>query len=137
MCVNIVRSFCALIVATLVTCAPAQAEKRVALVIGNSAYKNTLRLTNPVNDAALVGDMFKKAGFDAVDVKTDLNASEMRRRAMNPQGVTRTGKRVSHRRLLHKRIRPARSYAQMPAAGPFVPAASWDDRRALPLTVAA
>nr|WP_271612107.1 caspase family protein [Bradyrhizobium sp. CCBAU 21362] len=55
------------------------AEKRVALVMGNSAYKNTLRLTNPVNDAALIGDMFKKAGFDAVDVKTDLNASEMRR----------------------------------------------------------
>ncbi|MDA9477449.1 caspase (peptidase) [Bradyrhizobium sp. CCBAU 65884] len=79
MCVNIVRSFCALIVATLVTCASAQAEKRVALVIGNSAYKNTLRLTNPVNDAALIGDMFRKAGFDAVDVKTDLNASEMRR----------------------------------------------------------
>ncbi|MCW1989727.1 UNVERIFIED_ORG: putative caspase-like protein [Bradyrhizobium japonicum] len=48
-------------------------------MIGNSAYKNTLRLTNPVNDAALIGDMFKKAGFDAVDVKTDLNASEMRR----------------------------------------------------------
>ena len=60
-------------------CSPALAEKRVALVIGNSAYKNTLRLTNPVNDAALIGDMFKKAGFDAVDVKTDLNASEMRR----------------------------------------------------------
>ncbi|MCP2211539.1 UNVERIFIED_ORG: putative caspase-like protein [Bradyrhizobium japonicum] len=60
-------------------CSPALAEKRVALVMGNSAYKNTLRLTNPVNDAALIGDMFKKAGFDAVDVKTDLNASEMRR----------------------------------------------------------
>ncbi|MBB4360483.1 hypothetical protein GGD65_001481 [Bradyrhizobium sp. CIR18] len=65
--------------ATLFACGPVWAEKRVALVIGNSAYKNTLRLTNPVNDAALVGDMFKKAGFDAVDVKTDLNASEMRR----------------------------------------------------------
>ncbi|MHC4045954.1 caspase family protein [Bradyrhizobium sp. 23AC] len=65
--------------ATWLVCGPAYAEKRVALVIGNSAYKNTLRLTNPVNDAALVGDMFKKAGFDAVDVKTDLNASEMRR----------------------------------------------------------
>ncbi|WP_183233178.1 caspase family protein [Bradyrhizobium sp. CIR3A] len=65
--------------ATLFACGPVWAEKRVALVIGNSAYKNTLRLTNPVNDAALIGDMFKKAGFDAVDVKTDLNASEMRR----------------------------------------------------------
>ncbi|AMA61432.1 caspase family protein [Bradyrhizobium sp. CCGE-LA001] len=65
--------------ASLLACSPALAEKRVVLVIGNSAYKNTLRLTNPVNDAALIGDMFKRAGFDAVDVKTDLNASEMRR----------------------------------------------------------
>ena len=73
------RLIAAIVFATWLVCGPALAEKRVALVIGNSAYKNTLRLTNPVNDAALVGDMFKKAGFDAVDVKTDLNASEMRR----------------------------------------------------------
>ena len=29
------------------------AERRVALVIGNSAYKSVPRLTNPVNDATL------------------------------------------------------------------------------------
>ncbi|MGV7217978.1 caspase family protein [Bradyrhizobium sp. UFLA05-112] len=57
----------------------AQAEKRVALVIGNSAYKSAPRLTNPVNDATLVGGMFKKAGFELVDIKLDLNAAEMRR----------------------------------------------------------
>ncbi|MBW7962964.1 caspase family protein [Bradyrhizobium sp. BR 10261] len=57
----------------------AHAEKRVALVIGNSAYKNVARLANPANDAALVGDMFKKAGFDAVDVKLDLNVVDMRK----------------------------------------------------------
>lgn len=60
-------------------CGSAHAEKRVALVIGNSAYKNVPRLANPVNDATLVGGMFKKAGFDAVDVKLDQNALEMRR----------------------------------------------------------
>ena len=43
---------------------PAFAEKRVALVIGNSAYRNVARLNNPVNDAAAVAGMFKKAGFD-------------------------------------------------------------------------
>jgi hypothetical protein len=57
----------------------ALAEKRVALVIGNSAYKNVARLANPTNDAALVGGMFKKAGFDAVDVRIDLNVVDMRK----------------------------------------------------------
>ncbi|WGD55698.1 caspase family protein [Bradyrhizobium sp. CB1650] len=68
-----------LIFATWLVCTPAQAEKRVALVIGNSAYKSAPRLANPANDAALVGEMFRKAGFDTVDVKVDLNAADMRR----------------------------------------------------------
>ncbi|WP_338318915.1 caspase family protein, partial [Bradyrhizobium ottawaense] len=55
------------------------ADRRVALVIGNSAYKSAPKLSNPVNDATLVGGMFKKAGFDSVDVRLDLSASEMRR----------------------------------------------------------
>ncbi|MCK1652474.1 caspase family protein [Bradyrhizobium sp. 149] len=60
-------------------CGPAHADRRVALVIGNSAYKSAPKLGNPVNDATLVGGMFKKAGFDSVDVRLDLSASEMRR----------------------------------------------------------
>lgn len=60
-------------------CGPAMAERRVALVIGNSAYKSVPRLANPTNDATLVGGMFKKAGFDNVDVRLDLNAADMRR----------------------------------------------------------
>jgi len=61
------------------TCGSAHADRRVALVIGNSAYKSAPKLGNPVNDATLVGGMFKKAGFDSVDVRLDLSASEMRR----------------------------------------------------------
>lgn len=61
------------------TCGSAHAERRVALVIGNSAYKSVPGLANPANDAALVGGMFKKAGFDWIDIKTDLNAVEMRK----------------------------------------------------------
>lgn len=60
-------------------CGAAHAERRVALVIGNSAYKSVPRLANPVNDAALVGGMFKKAGFDNVEIKLDVNAVDMRR----------------------------------------------------------
>ena len=60
-------------------CGSAHAERRVALVMGNSAYKSVPKLSNPANDAALVGGMFKKAGFDWIDIRTDLNASEMRK----------------------------------------------------------
>ncbi|MBR0828188.1 caspase family protein [Bradyrhizobium manausense] len=70
-------------------CGPAMAERRVALVIGNSAYKSAPRLTNPVNDATLVGGMFKKAGFDNVDVRLDLNAADMRRSLREFAGRTR------------------------------------------------
>jgi uncharacterized caspase-like protein len=58
---------------------PAFADKRVALVIGNSAYKNVNRLRNPANDAAAVVAMFKKAGFDSVDLRLDVSAADMRR----------------------------------------------------------
>ncbi|PDT72270.1 caspase (peptidase) [Bradyrhizobium ottawaense] len=61
------------------TCTAAHAERRVALVIGNSAYKSVPRLSNPTNDATLVGGMFRKAGFDTVDVKLDLSVVDMRK----------------------------------------------------------
>ncbi|MGY4503701.1 putative caspase-like protein [Bradyrhizobium sp. GM24.11] len=73
------RLFVLLIVATWFGTGAALAEKRVALVMGNSAYKNVARLANPANDAALVGGMFRKAGFDTVDVKLDLNVVDMRK----------------------------------------------------------
>lgn len=66
----------AILAATVVN---ALAEKRVALVIGNSNYKNVTQLQNPGNDAAAIIGMFKKAGFDAVDSKLDVNVVEMRR----------------------------------------------------------
>ncbi|MEW6766820.1 MAG: caspase family protein [Pseudomonadota bacterium] len=45
---------------------PAAAEKRVALVIGNSAYQNVARLDNPKNDAKLIADALKSVGFSLV-----------------------------------------------------------------------
>ncbi len=54
--------------------------------MGNSAYKSVPRLANPVNDATLVGGMFKKAGFDVVDTKLDLTVVEMRK-ALREFGV--------------------------------------------------
>jgi formylglycine-generating enzyme required for sulfatase activity len=49
--------------------APAAAEKRVALVIGNSAYKNVGRLANPVNDATAMTALLKAAGFTVSELR--------------------------------------------------------------------
>ena len=57
----------------------ALAEKRVALVIGNSAYKSVPPLSNPANDAGIVSAMFTNAGFDSVDTKLNLSVVEMRK----------------------------------------------------------
>jgi Caspase domain len=65
--------------ALLLVCQPAFAAKRVALVIGNSAYRNVPALTNPVNDGAVIAATLKEAGFDVVDSRHDLPAVETRR----------------------------------------------------------
>jgi hypothetical protein len=51
----------------LPTALHAQAEKRVALVIGNSAYQNTPSLPNPVNDAGDISTALKKHGFKTIE----------------------------------------------------------------------
>ena len=65
--------------ALLLVCQPAFAEKRVALVLGNSAYQNVPQLTKPVNDGAVIAAKLKEAGFDVVDSRHDLTAAETRR----------------------------------------------------------
>jgi hypothetical protein len=57
-----------LAVTSLATCiaafaAPAYAEKRVALVIGNNDYRNVPKLQKAVNDARTMGDTLKQLGF--------------------------------------------------------------------------
>ena len=46
------RWFLVLALACLTISGPALADKRVALVVGNSAYVNVPRLSNPANDAS-------------------------------------------------------------------------------------
>jgi hypothetical protein len=55
----------------------AVAENRVALVIGQSAYKSVPALANPTNDAKLTAEMLQAAGFD-VKTALDLSQNEMR-----------------------------------------------------------
>jgi len=65
--------------ALLLVCEPAWAGKRVALIIGNSAYQNVPPLANPINDGAIMAATLKGAGFDVVDSRHDLSAVEARR----------------------------------------------------------
>jgi uncharacterized caspase-like protein len=57
----------------------ALADKRVALVIGNSSYQNVPKLPNPTNDARAIADLLRNAGFDVIDSRADLGIAVTRR----------------------------------------------------------
>lgn len=61
-----ILSSLAVALACVAFAAPANAEKRVALVIGNSAYQNVPRLDNPRNDARLMADTLQGLGFQLI-----------------------------------------------------------------------
>ncbi len=52
---------------------PANAEKRIALVVGNSAYRNVPPLANPVNDAKLIAETLQSLGFELVGGSAQLD----------------------------------------------------------------
>ena len=57
----------------------AWAEKRVALVVGNSSYQTVPQLPNPSRDANSVAKMFRDAGFDTVDTLINVGNLEFKR----------------------------------------------------------
>jgi hypothetical protein len=63
-----------------VSTAPAAAEKRIALVIGNSAYRNVTPLDNPRNDAALIAKTLSSIGFVVVGDRAQI---DLRKDAMD------------------------------------------------------
>jgi len=69
-------SFVAAFFILVAAAAPALAEKRVALVIGNSSYVNIPRLANPVSDARLIADTLKELGFTLVGNGPQLDLDE-------------------------------------------------------------
>jgi uncharacterized caspase-like protein len=72
-------TFVAAVLAVCFADQSAWADKRVALIIGNSNYQNVVALTNPANDAAAITEMFRSAAFDIVESRRDLKNTEMRR----------------------------------------------------------
>jgi hypothetical protein len=57
----------------LLSAGPAAAEKRIALVVGNSAYQNITRLDNPRNDAALMAETLSILGFTLIGGRAQLD----------------------------------------------------------------
>src|SRR5580692_1926819 len=58
---------------------PALADKRVALIVGNSTYQTVPQLPNPSRDANAVAKMFRDAGFDSVDLVLNVGNLEFKR----------------------------------------------------------
>ena len=63
--------------ALLIGAHSASAESRLALVIGQSAYKSVPALPNPINDAKAVTQMLTDSGFE-VSTASNLSQSELR-----------------------------------------------------------
>ena len=57
----------------------AWADKRVALIVGNSGYQTVPQLPNPARDASAVAKMFRDAGFDTVDIQLNVGNLEFKR----------------------------------------------------------
>lgn len=56
-----------------------RAERRVALVIGNSAYTRADKLANPANDAAAIAALLRQVGFETAEPKLDLGLMAFKR----------------------------------------------------------
>ncbi|EGP09565.1 hypothetical protein CSIRO_0723 [Bradyrhizobiaceae bacterium SG-6C] len=69
----------ALLTAAQFSANAALADKRVALVLGISAYQHVAKLPNPSNDASAMANLFRTSGFDVVEVKRDVGIADLRR----------------------------------------------------------
>jgi uncharacterized caspase-like protein len=67
---------CLALLACWLSLAPASAETRVALVIGNGAYASTAKLPNPSHDAEDVAASLKRSGFEVLQ-GIDLRQADM------------------------------------------------------------
>ncbi|MEO8754929.1 MAG: caspase family protein, partial [Casimicrobiaceae bacterium] len=76
---SIVRSTLWMVLIAAIGAGEANAERRVALVIGNSSYSNVASLPNARTDSEAVAAMFKAASFDVVTIRNNVGIGPMRR----------------------------------------------------------
>jgi uncharacterized caspase-like protein len=72
----------ALLLISLLCSLPAAAEKRVALVVGNSNYAQVGTLANPANDANDIASALKAAGFEVI-LGIDVDKREFDKKVRN------------------------------------------------------
>lgn len=74
----LMRIAVAVVLLLLPTSLHAQAEKRIALLIGNKDYKaGVAALTNPLNDIRIVGDALKSVGFEVLEPVQNARRADM------------------------------------------------------------
>src|SRR5450432_2423289 len=71
----------ALSLAGMLITTAAQADKRVAFVVGNGAYKNVQPLPNPAIDAKSIAGVLRNVGFEVVE-GTNLSRDKMTERLL-------------------------------------------------------
>lgn len=86
--VSLITQLCGLFLLLLAADA-AHAQKRAALIIGNSSYLNVQKLDNPSNDAGAIADLFRQAKFDKVELKLDLGVVAFKRALRDFYNTTR------------------------------------------------
>jgi Caspase domain/Putative peptidoglycan binding domain len=69
------------VIGILASANPAKADRRVAFVVGNGAYKNVTPLPNPPIDAKAMAGMLRNVGFDVVE-GTNLTREKMTERLL-------------------------------------------------------
>src|ERR1700684_361161 len=74
----LVCGFC-LAAGVLFATASNAAERRVALVIGNSTYKSASSLPNTIHDSTAIATLFKSVGFEVVISRADLGVVDFKR----------------------------------------------------------
>jgi tetratricopeptide (TPR) repeat protein len=65
------------VVASVVRATSASQGRRIALVIGNSAYRSVVQLNNPRNDARAIGASLQNIGFDNVAIVIDATREKL------------------------------------------------------------
>jgi uncharacterized caspase-like protein len=83
--IAMLRALAHLVIATafFVSTFPAKAEKRVALVIGNSSYAGLPQLANPEHDAQAIAKMFADLGFEVGEAQLNLGFTQLNRALSN------------------------------------------------------
>src|SRR5262249_16217246 len=59
--------FCSCVVLVALLTCPASAERRVAFVFGNGAYRHATMLPNPAMDAKAIAALLRNVGFDVTE----------------------------------------------------------------------